>query len=171
VKKSRLNRTTGLRRTPMPPRKTPLEGKRLSSSGLDSVDRAGVPAARSAEPMRPPVKQRRRDTGPSKEVRGLVKARARGLCEHCGAPGTDIHHRRPRAMGGTSDPAANLPSNLVLLCRSSHRILEEQRWSAHLLGWLVRQGADPAQVPVRMAGRWVLLDDAGGWSYVEVGAA
>ena len=36
------------------------------------------------------------------------------------------------------------------------------------MGWLVRQGVDPAVVPVFRYLRWVLLDDNGGITPVEV---
>jgi hypothetical protein len=176
VKKSRLNRTTGLRRTPMPPRKTPLEGKRLSSSGLDSVDRTGFPAARSAEPMRPPVKQRRRDTGPRKSVADLARERFGDLCARCGLPGHTIQHRRPRQIGGSRDPRINALPNLVLLCGDGttlcHGTVESHRTQAQADGYLVRWPTDPRDVPMLLwDGRRVLLTDDGLWTEVEAGAA
>lgn len=123
--------------------KTPLERmSRLRSSG--------------------PVKAKRRDTGPSRPVRLIVRQRAQDKCEACRSDGTDIHHRRPRAMGGTTDPATNRPPNLVLLCRQCHRWFESHRTVALELGWLVLQGHDPALVPLTLwSDRQVLLDDLG----------
>lgn len=132
---------------------TPLERTRLRSSG--------------------PTKPRRRDTGPSQSVREIVRERAGWRCEHCGRADVrlDLHHRRPRAMGGTSDPAANQPSNLVLLCRRSHEHFESERAYALRTGWLVAQGADPAAAPIWLGHRWVLLDDEGRYVDVVGGAA
>lgn len=144
-----LTAKTELRRQPQ----TPAEDTRLSSAG--------------------PVKPRRRDTGPSKAVKDLVHARAGGHCEFCGmAPAfgiawvMDVHHRRPRALGGTKDPAANLPSNLVLLHRNCHEWLESNRTAALKQGWLVPQGHDPAAVALAMATGTVWLTDDG--AYVAV---
>jgi hypothetical protein len=39
--------------------------------------------------------------------------------------------------------------------------VEADRESAREFGWLVRQGHNPADVPVYRQGRWVLLDDHG----------
>ncbi|HEX3778489.1 MAG TPA: HNH endonuclease [Pseudonocardiaceae bacterium] len=146
VKRSRLNRRTPLHTT------TPLERtSRLPSSG--------------------PIKAKRRDTGPTRSVRDIVRARAGNRCELCRRDDgpMDIHHRRPRAMGGTSDPATNRPSNLVLLCRECHSNIESNRDGAQLIGWLVRQRADPSRVQLWRFPGWVLLDDEGG--YVDVGEA
>jgi 5-methylcytosine-specific restriction protein A len=144
IRRKGLSRTTPLRT------RSPLERvSRLRSSG--------------------PVKVRRRDTGPSRTVRLLVRQRAGGLCEMCRQPGQDVHHRRPRALGGSSDPATNRPSNLIFLCRECHICIEAHRAGFIAAGWLVRQGVDPATVPVWIGGRPVLLDNSGG--YTEVGEA
>lgn len=106
----------------------------------------------------------RTDTGPNPAVREAVRRRAEDCCELCGlwAVGVQIHHRRPRAMGGSSDRTANLPSNLVLFCALCHRDVETiQRSSAYKYGWLVPQGGDPKRVPFLLSGDWVFLTDAG----------
>lgn len=119
-----LKRTSGLARTPLT-RTTPLR-----STG--------------------PTKAKRRDTGPCEAVRLLVRGRAGDRCEACGRRGEllDQHHRRPRGLGGSSDPATNRPANLVLLCRQCHRWVEAHRSVALDMGWLVLQGHDPASVPL-----------------------
>lgn len=136
------DRTGEIART-SPLRRTSLErASRLNSSG--------------------PTKAKRRDTGPTKAVRVLVRERARERCEACGHSGMDIHHRRPRALGGSSDAATNLPANLVLLCRLCHSWFESHRTVALDLGWLVLQGHDPALVPLTLwSDRQVLLSDDG----------
>ncbi len=61
-------------------------------------------------------------------------------------------------MGGSQLPDTNLPQNLLVLCLSCHELVESQRSAAYAGGWLVRQNADPAAVPVLIgASRWVLL--------------
>lgn len=90
----------------------------------------------------------------SPETRQIIVARAGECCERCGlhARGGSIHHRRPRGMGGTKDPAAATAANGVLLCGSGttgcHGWVESHRAEALAQGWLVRQGVDPAIVPI-----------------------
>lgn len=108
-------------------------------------------------------------TGPDRATRDRVRQRCRDCCELCGllAVAGQIHHRRPRGMGGSSDPALNRPSNLVLLCWDCHRFVEQiQRRAAYEYGWLVPSGIRPDLHPFLLWGRWVLLTDAG--AYVEI---
>lgn len=114
---------------------------------------------------RSPLRTRVRATGPSDEVVDLVLERAQWSCENCcvglgDRRGVDyqLHHRRPRRMGGSQLPDTNLASNLLLFCLSCHELAESHRSAAYEAGWLVRQNADPAAVPVLIgASRWVLL--------------
>lgn len=104
------------------------------------------------------------NTGPAQLVREAVRQRAEDCCELCGlwAVGAQIHHRRPRAMGGSSDRSTNLPSNLVLLCALCHSYVETiNRASAYKYGWLVPQSVSPADVPYLLWGDWVFLTDSG----------
>ncbi len=109
-----------------------------------------------------------RNTGPTPGVCATVKARSGGLCEFshpCPAAAAHTHHRRPRRMGGSSDPATNLPSNLLRLCQPHHEWVEANRAEALRLGLLVHANADPAQVPVLNAVHgWVVLNPAGGFT-------
>jgi 5-methylcytosine-specific restriction protein A len=125
----------------------------------------------SRTPKQPsdPFGKRRSKTGPTNEVREIVRRRAQGWCEYCRtSAGLDVHHRRPRAMGGTADPAANRPPNLVYLCRACHGWLESHRELALATGWLVPQGNDPAAVKVVMGAATVMLTDRGTYVTVEV---
>jgi hypothetical protein len=74
-----------------------------------------------------------------------------------------VHHRRPRAMGGTHRPETNLASNLLVLCGSGttgcHGYLESHRTEAKDLGFIVPQYEEPKNVPVKLF-TW-------GWSYLE----
>lgn len=106
----------------------------------------------------------RRDTGPSAAVRRMVLERSAGWCERCGtalhngdqwiAPHS-IHHRRPRGMGGTTDPATNSVVNLLLLCGTGttgcHGWVESHRAEAIAHGYLVAQSDAPGYIPVLIA--------------------
>lgn len=85
-------------------------------------------------------------TGPDLATRQLVIDRAQRRCERCRQPGEQIHHRKPRGMGGTSDPAINALPNLVFVCGDCHREIESHRSDAYESGWLVRRWRDPAEV-------------------------
>ena len=99
----------------------------------------------------------------------LVHKRSRQRCERCGTANAtrwSIHHRKPRGMGGTKDPAINSPANLLLLCGSGtegcHGWVESNRAQAYETGLLVYRADDPVRVPVRLWRGTVLLDDGGG---------
>jgi 5-methylcytosine-specific restriction protein A len=96
-------------------------------------------------------------------VRRIVEERSGGLCEGCWFhPAEQIHHRRPRGMGGSKAPDTNTASNGLALCFPCHAWTESKRESAEQFGWLVPQGKSPAEVPVLRHGcDWVLLDDHG----------
>lgn len=99
-------------------------------------------------------------TGPTRTTREVVWARAGGRCELCGGSiagvvGFSMHHRLPRRMGGSSRPELNTPANLILLCGSGttgcHGRVESHREQAYGEGLLLREGQDPAAVPVLLA--------------------
>lgn len=110
-----------------------------------------------------------RKTGFKADIVALILERDGG-CARCGQ-GTrgqrgvdyDIHHRRPRGMGGSKEAFVNYPSNGVTLCRSCHDHVEANRSESIVTGWLVsRIGIDrPSAVPVWHAryGFVRLLDD------------
>lgn len=107
-----------------------------------------------------------RHTGPKREIRTLVVTRSqtRGTprCERCGgAPPEQIHHRRPRRLGGTRDPHVNNPANLVALCAACHDAIERNRMRAYAAGWLLRDGQDPAATPLFYRRCWSYLDNHG----------
>ncbi len=103
--------------------------------------------------------------------RAIVNTRAGGRCELCGAPGTNIHHRRKRSQGGRWDP-----SNLLRLCGSGttgcHGRIEVRPKVSHRLGlWLTSGDPAPAEAPVvahpsgLWLGWWQPADDG---TWVEV---
>lgn len=155
LQRKALERRTEMRRTPFERRK--------------ATNRARKPRERAAKA--------RKDTGPTRATRDLLLDRSLGCCEICGrqlwvyprgwvAPHA-VHHRQPRQMGGTSRTEINSPANLLLICddgteRSCHRHVESNRSLAYVNGWLVRAGADPAEVPVVLeGGDRYLLTNAG----------
>lgn len=87
-------------------------------------------------------------TGPTAATRELVLARDHDSCRRCGRRGEQIHHRKPRGMGGTSDPAINEPQNLVLVCQPCHAWIEQFRRLAYELGWLVARAKQPESTPL-----------------------
>ena len=105
-------------------------------------------------------------------VRARVMARCGGFCEiravGCWDEASQIHHRRPRGMGGSRSPVTGSASNAAACCVPCHAWVESHRELAMDRGWIVRQGAVPAEVPVYRYRRWVLLDDEGGLSPVGV---
>ncbi len=118
------------------------------------------------------MKRRYRNTGPVSEVVEAVYERAGWSCEICtdavgDRRGVDhhIHHRRPRAIGGTQRPDTNRPPNLMLLCPGCHTTVESRRGEAQAMGWLVSQYDDPTTVAVLVQrDRWVYLTADGGYS-------
>jgi len=102
-------------------------------------------------------------TGFPPSVRDIVNRRAQGQCEICGefTQAAEIHHRRPRGMGGTKRDSTNSASGALWLCRTCHRFIESNRRLALLLGWIVGSLSDPAETPVVYRGVRVRLSDDG----------
>lgn len=101
-------------------------------------------------------------TGFPPKVRQIIRERADSYCEYCGLNrGVEIHHRRPRAMGGTNRQSTNEASNGLLLCAECHRWAESNRTEALLLGVLLLQIQSPAKSAVQYRGQFVYLDDLG----------
>lgn len=127
--------------------------------------RRNLPVGRKKAIKRVLLSRRQKATGPDPATVEQVYERAGYACEIGGCMvgdrrGVDhhIHHRRPRALGGTTRPETNGPQNLLLLCPACHLEVEQHREQARAMGWLVGQNQDPAQVPVLVhPARWVLL--------------
>ena len=113
----------------------------------------------------------RRDTGPDRTTRELVLERDDYTCAGCGnsvyGRQYSLQHRLARGMGGTSDPAANRPSNLITLCGSAtspggcHLACEKRDKGLNERGFWLERHQRPALEPVAHALHgWVyLLDD------------
>ena len=78
-----------------------------------------------------------------------------------------IHHRRPRAAGGSKRADTNGFPNLLHICNECHLWVESLRTRAGDNGWLVEQGHVPADEPVLYRGALVWLRDDGGVDPVE----
>ena len=109
----------------------------------------------------------------TKKTAQLIEDRANGYCEFCFYPATEemqIHHRRPRGMGGSKDPVTASPANGVWVHYHCHRAIEENRQHSLATGYLVHQHRDPRDIPVMMpqvTAFGMLLDDEGGYEPLQ----
>ena len=102
-------------------------------------------------------------------VRHMLSCRSGARDEWTGAPlrpGWTVHHRQPRRMGGTRNPAIHSLANLVAVnghgTLGSHGWIESHRAEATDRGYLVPMGMDPEVVPIRLwSGRTVWLSPDG----------
>ena len=99
-------------------------------------------------------------TGPDRHTVMAVLDRDGYQCVICGKAAEGergvnwvLHHRRPRAMGGTSRADKNSPANLLTLCSPCHVEIESRRQWAVDNGWIVHQAFDPAAVAVSVQRR------------------
>lgn len=152
----------------------PMSAKRRAALAAEGVTNPGstfaaapklAAPASAGKPRKPRV-----STGPDRATVAVVYERAQHGCERCAEHvgperGVDhhIHHRRPRAAGGSKRDDTNSPANLVLICPDCHSEVESYREAAYAEGWLVRQTGDPAEVPILIerGNRWVLLSPLG----------
>lgn len=132
-----------MKRTPMPPRKTPLQSRKPFESRCELQRRTpadpALPKNGRSKALKPiPIK-----------VRQAVADRSGFVCElGCGNRAVHLHHRKLRSQGGRHEPA-----NLLHLCAAHHNEAHANPERSYALGWLVRGWADPAGVPVILAER------------------
>lgn len=135
------------RRTPLHTR-TPLgRGKPLERRKPLTVKTA--PKGKHRAGRKPP-----RDTGPDPKTRALVLVRDGYQCVRCGKPcGPDIapyslQHRVARGAGGTSDPRANSPERLLLMCGTAttgcHGEVEKRGHHDNAHGYWLNSWQNPA---------------------------
>lgn len=87
----------------------------------------------------------------------LISERDRDECLVCGTEATDIHHRMPKGMGGTSDPDRNYGlANLVSLCRKDHDHVHANPEESYANGLLVHSWDDPVKCPLILADETVV---------------
>lgn len=107
---------TELRRTAMPPRKTPMRrGSQLRRTAIRPVSKARAAEQRTRVAM----------------LRAVYGEAA--LCQRCGsAEANDAHEIVPRSAGGSiTDPA-----NVRALCRSCHDWIHANPAQATAAGWI-----------------------------------
>jgi 5-methylcytosine-specific restriction endonuclease McrA len=93
-----------------------------TSRGSRQLSRAQLQAAECDAVIRRPGERKRATIPPS--IRRQVFERARHRCQAPGCKSTrflEVHHRNPRASGGT-----NRPDNLIVLCSACHRLWHER---------------------------------------------
>lgn len=116
-------------------------------------------------PLRKSRRSRRCPEGFSPEVKAIVAARSKGVCElgPCTRTATEFHHRAPRGLGGTSLAWVNSAANSLHICQAHHAHIESRRAEAYANGWLVRRNGrlTAADVPVLLSEGWRLLTDHG----------
>ena len=87
------------------------------------------------------------------------------FCLWCGNVFADqegqAHHRRPRQMGGTSNPEIGLATNGIRLHERCHADVEKNRQEAKYRGFIVPAGYSPANVLVKdwMGRKWRLWEN------------
>lgn len=99
----------------------------------------------------------------TESTRQQVEERAKGLCEVCGSPVEvpQIHHRKPRGMGGTKNPASRSAANALYVHFRCHEWIERNRSEAYGMGYLVHQTEQSSDKPVLLPTGWFLLQDDG----------
>lgn len=114
-----------------------------------------------------------------KALREAAYQRAGGRCEVSGIPldidTFDLHHRRPKGMGGTLRPDTDTLGNVLALHPDVHNggpssVHGRRGWSEERGYLLPQREALAARWPVWLHGqRWVILGAAGG--YITLGHA
>lgn len=104
----------------------------------------------------------------SDKTRDLIRKRAKDKCEVCGSLALyhQVHHRRPRGMGGTKDAVAGCAANGVWVHPHCHAMIESNRADALEKGWLVSQSQDPRKVPFKKHDGWAVLHEDGTYTMV-----
>lgn len=109
-------------------------------------------------------------TKAEKEARRLVRERSGGQCELCGQQATNFQHRRARAHGGPWSASNGLDVCGMGNASGCHGHIHQQPRLACVMGWTVKSWDDETVIPVHTVHGYVLLDDEGGTTPVEVNA-
>jgi len=82
------------------------------------------------------------------QVRKVVAARDE-YCVRCLREATDVHHRKVKGIGGTSDQEVAFGlANLILLCRACHAYVHQNPREAYETGYLVHSWDNPEMMGV-----------------------
>lgn len=66
-------------------------------------------------------------SGSWRKVRNIIVKHYLGLCQECGATGSEVHHKIPLTVDNVNDPMISLnPDNLTLLCKSCHDAIRSE---------------------------------------------
>lgn len=164
MKRSGIQRgTSQLKRTPMPQRKTPMDGGRISIEPGKSWANPAKPLKAKPTPMSPEEKAGRKGV----RLRSVAEREIDGdlvsgeWCECCTDDvfGSEWSHRIGRAQCGTW-----ALSNGLWACEFCHRWMHANPNAAKEHGWHVHPAGDTLTAAVLYRGEWSLLDDDGGVS-------
>jgi hypothetical protein len=160
-----------LKRSPMPPRKSPMRRTEFRRTPLPLNGTSGgwgtpwggvISGGRSSHPRvgghRFPV-----------DIDKIVKGRSKGWCEAalpgCYGAAAEKHHRITQKMGGRNGTArrrSDRPSNVVHLCTWCHLTVTLRPGVGRRSGLSLRERQEPTAEPVLYRGELSYLDDAGG---------
>lgn len=96
-------------------------------------------------------------------VKREVRRRDGSTCWRCRkqGDGLDVHHRKPKQMGGAGTATEFGLANLVSLCRDCHSWVHANPSEAMLTGLLLSQSSTPEREPITVAGRTRWLTSTG----------
>jgi 5-methylcytosine-specific restriction protein A len=95
----------------------------------------------------------------TESTRKLIRQRAKSRCELCGVTTEkgQIHHRKPRGMGGTVLEESRSAANGLYLDLKCHEKIERNRREAYENGWLVHRWDNSEERAVKMFDGWFVL--------------
>jgi hypothetical protein len=134
--------------------------------------------ARGGGLRRTPMKRRRWRPAVPVDTSAEMTVRSGGVCEvalpGCTGRGRHPSHRITQKAGGRHGAAKvdhDRLSNVMHACPRCHDWIGAHPKAADELGLALREGDDPTVERVRYRGRWALLDNAGGVTYLHGQAA
>lgn len=87
--------------------------------------------------------------GKWENVRRVVLSRDDHRCVRCGREACDVHHRRSKGMGGTSNEEVAFGlANLISLCRGCHSFTHTHPAESYEHGLLVHSWDDPEVIGI-----------------------
>lgn len=121
-------------------KRTPLKRKTPLKPGKPKPGRVTKPGPSGSG-------RRTADPGFPEPVRLAVRRRSGGRCEVqsrvCTGKAVHLHHRKLRRHKDHSE------ANALHACRACHDHIHANPSKAYLMGWLVHEWLDPADVPVK----------------------
>lgn len=106
---------------------------------------------RGAGPKRKAMKRKPPPPGFTEETKKTVRRRSAGRCEagtsKCTGGGAHFHHRKLRRSGD------HRAVNCLLVCPACHEHIHANPTMSYLMGFLVHEWQDPADVLVKVGAR------------------